>query len=618
MPSVPRTAPSVLSTAALLAFLATVFAGPAWGQSRSAPLAPAPSRLAAASATDPEPPARVALAAAAPLARLVEAQEGAADQVEALAAWNRAGRLPLRVGIVRSLPLPAAVRFGEEIAREPAGLHAGGAFARVGADATAWGASVRVEEAHRLRLVLEEVTLPAGTRLWVYGQDGETVAFGPELAHEGTLWTPSVAGPEIHLEVELDRDALASGAGHGFSVARVAEIFRLDADGAPLLGGDLAPKAHDGCLLDLSCVDASTFPVMDQASRAIARIEFPVPAGVGVCTGGLLNLVTGAPDGLAPPFLTANHCFSEQFPASQLEAFWDFRTASCDGSVPADQELPRTNGSTLLATAVDSDFTLVEILPLPDDRVLLGWDASSPTLTEGTILHRISHPLPHFGEVRSQPQRYTRYRFKTEQEQNFCPVEPSDPQVNDPVKFHHTVFLEGGTFGGSSGAPLMTGEGQVVGQLLGACGPEPMDGCSKENDEIDGNFYTTFDFVAPFLGVNQQGEWLSTPELPGFEFQVVITQSGGSTVTGERTSQCIPETFCASGALAGRPEVFVKMIGPRPNGFLWVQISRFTPSQVDVRVRQESTGEVNQYTLPAVGPASDDVSGLQDREAFSP
>ncbi|MFW6175768.1 MAG: hypothetical protein ACOC7L_02995, partial [Acidobacteriota bacterium] len=558
----------------------------------------------------------------APLARLVEAREGAADRVEALAAWNRAGRLPLRVGIVRELPLPRPVRFGDEFTRSPAGLHAGGAFVRVGADATAWGASVRVEEAHRLRLVLEDVSLPAGTRMWVYDRDGEAVAFGPELAHEGTLWTPSVSGPEIRLELELDRGALASDAGYGFSVARVAEIFRLDAQGAPILGAGFAAKDHDACLVDVSCKNASTFPAIEEASTAVAHLQFPAEqAGfVGVCTGGLLNLAPEAPDDLPFPLLTANHCLSTQGEAANLEAFWDIRSSSCDGAAPEPEDVPRINGATLLATGVESDFTLLELSDFPapppsGTRFVLGWDSSVPELAPGTELHRISYPVTH-QEI--HPQRYTRYRVLDPDEFNVCEVEPSDPQVNDPEKFHHTVFLEGGTFGGSSGGPIMRGNGQVVGQLFGACGQDPQDGCSKDNDELDGNFYTTFPFIEPFLGVTQGDEWLTTPELPGFEFQVEITPAGGSPVAAEQTSQCIPETFCVEGLLGGRPEVFVKIIGPRPNDFLWVQITRFTPSKVDVWVRQVSTGDVNQYTLDVVGPGTEDLSGLQDRQAFSP
>lgn len=110
------------------------------------------------------------------------------------------------------------------------------------------------------------------------------------------------------------------------------------------------------------------------------------------------------------------------------------------------------------------------------------------------------------------------------------------------------------------------------------------------------------------------GPWLSSSTLPGFEAKV---RFNGAT-PGAAEPACIPESLCVSGALAGRPEVFLKVIGPRPNGMLWAQISRFTPSRVEIWMRQVSTGQVEFYELGPVGPASDDVSGLQDRQAFSP
>jgi len=113
-------------------------------------------------------------------------------------------------------------------------------------------------------------------------------------------------------------------------------------------------------------------------------------------------------------------------------------------------------------------------------------------------------------------------------------------------------------------------------------------------------------------------EWLSTPELPGFRFKALITPADGSGVGGQGVARCIPETLCIQGALAGRPEVFAKLIGPRPNGFLWVQAARFTPSRVELWVEQTATATVRYYRLEPVGPGSDDVSGLQDRRAFDP
>ncbi len=114
------------------------------------------------------------------------------------------------------------------------------------------------------------------------------------------------------------------------------------------------------------------------------------------------------------------------------------------------------------------------------------------------------------------------------------------------------------------------------------------------------------------------GSWLTSPELPGFEAKVgIFPPGGGLGRLGEAEPECIAETLCVSGALPGRSELFVKVVGPRPNGYLWVQLSRFTPSRVVLWLRQVSTGLVRLYELDAAGPGEDPF-GRQDRRAFNP
>jgi hypothetical protein len=112
--------------------------------------------------------------------------------------------------------------------------------------------------------------------------------------------------------------------------------------------------------------------------------------------------------------------------------------------------------------------------------------------------------------------------------------------------------------------------------------------------------------------------FITSPAFPNFRFRVRITPQGGSEILGARVADCIPETLCVSGAVPGRSEVFLRVIGPRPNGFLWPTIVRFTPSRVEVDIQQISTGVQKTYVLPAVPPESDELPGLQDRTGFLP
>lgn len=112
------------------------------------------------------------------------------------------------------------------------------------------------------------------------------------------------------------------------------------------------------------------------------------------------------------------------------------------------------------------------------------------------------------------------------------------------------------------------------------------------------------------------GAWLQTSRIPDFRFKVRITSA--VVITGVQETDCVPETLCVSGAVPGRSEVFVRIIGPRPNGFLWPNVVKFTTSQVEVWIEQLSTGDPQYYFLAGPWPGLDDLPGLYDRLGFVP
>jgi hypothetical protein len=130
---------------------------------------------------------------------------------------------------------------------------------------------------------------------------------------------------------------------------------------------------------------------------------------------------------------------------------------------------------------------------------------------------------------------------------------------------------------------------------------------------------------ASFLGGNADLPAIAPPdelaltslELPGFRAWVRITAAGPS-IWGVQEPLCIPETLCASGALPGRTEVLVRVVGPKGNGFLWPTLVKLTTSQVEVWLEQTSTGEVQHYVLPGASPGNDALNGLFDRDGFRP
>jgi hypothetical protein len=113
------------------------------------------------------------------------------------------------------------------------------------------------------------------------------------------------------------------------------------------------------------------------------------------------------------------------------------------------------------------------------------------------------------------------------------------------------------------------------------------------------------------------GPWLSSPTLPGFDFKIRVNGAAA----GIQVADCVPETVCVAGALPTRTELFLRVIGPRPNGFRWVEGVRFTTSRLEIWARGKSTAFPDQefiryYDLPAVPANSLELPGLVDPTAF--
>ena len=109
---------------------------------------------------------------------------------------------------------------------------------------------------------------------------------------------------------------------------------------------------------------------------------------------------------------------------------------------------------------------------------------------------------------------------------------------------------------------------------------------------------------------------LTTEELPDFRFWFRISAGPVSDIPVRREEACLPETLCVSGAVPGRIEVLARIVGPKPNGFLWPTLVKFTTSEVDVWIERVSTGEMRHYTLRGARPGVDELPGLFDRNGF--
>jgi hypothetical protein len=107
---------------------------------------------------------------------------------------------------------------------------------------------------------------------------------------------------------------------------------------------------------------------------------------------------------------------------------------------------------------------------------------------------------------------------------------------------------------------------------------------------------------------------LTSIQYPDFRFWVEIADAR----IGTHGPSCLPETVCVAGAISTRAEVFLRIVGPKPNGRLWPNIIKFNTTKTEVWIEQISTGIVKYYLLPNLGPESDTLPGIVDKNGFVP
>jgi hypothetical protein len=389
---------------------------------------------------------------------------------------------PLRIGAVKKL-VPALLVSGLEQARlSTRGTSVAGGTLRATDDGGfVWAATVASPGAVRLRLQVTGVDLPARTALYFVGADGE--AYGPYDGRgpngDGEFWTDSVSGSEgVVLVRHIGQASVAERRQTAFVIAAVGHIgpellVPEEQLGEPFCG-------NPSCIVDVSCL---TNPAVADVTNAVAQLEWIAGAYIYTCTGGLLADTDPATQ--IPYLLTANHCISRAKDARNLEAFFFYRTSACGESCPSNAGFPKTLGATIKATNSTGDFTLLALNQMPPaGTVMLGWNTTPVAFTAGLDLYRISHP--NFGA-----QVFSHHRVDTTA--GICGGWPRGERI-------YSQDIEGAIDGGSSGAPVVNGAGEVVGHLTGICGTNVGDPCdSALNSTVDTSPAFYFSQVAPFL-----------------------------------------------------------------------------------------------------------------------
>ena len=303
--------------------------------------------------------------------------------------------------------------------------------------------------ARSLSLGFGQFHLPIGAELRISsGTNGTSTRpfTAQDNAPHGQLWTPIVSGDTIDLALDVPEaaleevDVVLTSVNFGYRSFSVA-----------------SQEKSGACNVDVAC------PSVDPFRALVRSVAVYSVGGSRICTGAMLN--NTARD-LRPFFLTAHHCGVTAANAASVVTYWNYQNHSCRAvgsaasGLPGDGSLTQfETGAYFRADAAASDFTLLELDSPPNPAYGIrwaGWDRSDAdaVCTEARPCAAIHHPN---GEEK-------RSTLSTSATSITSYLDVTSPGNGTHL---HVLWSTGVTEPGSSGAPLFSPEGRVIGQLHG-------------------------------------------------------------------------------------------------------------------------------------------------------
>jgi len=327
---------------------------------------------------------------------------------------------------------------------------ASGAWETTSEGARVWRMAIQSPASRGMRVEFDDFAAGEGN-VWVH--DGTHIAgpyTGRGLFDDGHFWSAAVFSGSIIVEYEP-----APGAPlelePPFTIRAISHQVRTALDATAAATKDPA----DYCERDANC-----YPDWHSSVSSVAQISFVDKGDDIVCSGSLLSTRDNS---FKPYFLTAGHCINNEAAARTVEAYWTYQTPACGGAAPTSNatSAKSTVGAHLVSSAAiaDGDYSLILLTDVPAGATFAGWDiADPPLLADLTGIH---HPSG----------SWKRISFGERVDDAANDVEGTMTPAN---LFLQVQWNEGRVEHGSSGSPLFTAPGVVVGSL--SYGPVTSDG----------------------------------------------------------------------------------------------------------------------------------------------
>ena len=313
-----------------------------------------------------------------------------------------------------------------------------------------WRLGLTVENAEGLNVYFRDVKLQKGERLFIYNPS-KTVLLGAftDVNNGKFLATEFISGEKIIIEFNT-KNLLAT------------LPFEIEEVGVSVLNHSGTKSGFGGagsCEILVNCPEGDDWK---PERNGVARVLVSEGGGLYWCSGTLVN--NTSQDG-TPYFITANHCGQNADSAdySQWIFYFNYESRDCEFPVlePPHQSI---SGAKLLAhanssTSSGSDFKLLLLadeVPPEYEPYYSGWDRSGSGASAGVGIHHPEGDLKMISTY-NDPLVSTNYNNPA-------------PDGNGKYWMVHWSETESGhgvTEGGSSGSPIFSQGGYVVGLLSG-------------------------------------------------------------------------------------------------------------------------------------------------------
>ena len=314
-----------------------------------------------------------------------------------------------------------------------------------------WRAALRSPGSVGMRVEFRGFSVGDG-KVWLY--DG-TQFVGPYSGSgpydDGHFWSATVGSESVVLEYQPGA-AAAAGGEPPFQIANIAhQARRVALSTAAETAGAATSDGADFCELDPNC-----YPDWQPAMKMVGQLNFEDGGEEYMCSG---SLVATRDNSMIPYLLTAGHCINNEAAARTVEVYWNYQTPTCGAPPPASRTSSETSplGTHLIGsgTLEQGDYSLLLLQGVPSDVTFSGWDPSDPQVTSSVV--GVHHPAGSWKRI-SFGERTDDATEDVENDSGGIDTAPGNLYVQ-------VQWDQGRTQPGSSGSPLFTSPGVIVGTL---------------------------------------------------------------------------------------------------------------------------------------------------------